>query len=147
MSDSHYADIAAAIGQRLAAGWTTTPILNENLDESLIQTSGEMPDSFIVLEILYLTNDQVDIGDPGHRRYRTRGVIKIHILTPTNKGDGLGLEYADTLAAIFRGKSFSGVICYGATMRGQQEKASADGRYWRVTLGIDFYSDKIFDIT
>jgi hypothetical protein len=146
MSNSHFADIAAAIRQRLAANWATTPILYENLDENQVQTAGQNPESFIVLEIIPLMNEQKDFGDPAHVGYRTRGIFNIHILTPANAGDGLALEYADTLAAIFRGKEFSGVICYGSTIRGGGQKADAAGRYWQVVLSTEFYCDKTFDL-
>ena len=146
MSNSHFADISNAIRSRLSANWATTPILYENLNEATVQTAGENPEAFIVLEIIPLTNEQLDIGALNAVRYRTRGTIRIHILTPASEGDGLGLEYADTLAAIFRGKEFGGVVCYGVTPRGGGEKADPAGRYWRLTLGVDFYCDKIFDM-
>lgn len=144
---AHFADIAAAIRQRLADNWTTTPILYENLNAASIKTSGAAPDAFIALEILTLLNEQADMGDPTLRRYRTRGVIKIHIFTPASQGDGLGLQYADTLAAIYRGKSFSGVVCSGASIRGIGNGAEATGNYWRQTLAVEFYADKVFNVS
>lgn len=146
MTQSHFADISAAIRGRLDDNWTTTPILYENLDEAVIQTDGETPQAFIALETMFFLNDQMDIGDPGRRLFRTRGMIKIYILTPVSAGDGLGLQYADALAEIYRGQRFDGVVCYGASIRGAGEQADDAGKYWRITLGIEFYADKVFTI-
>lgn len=143
---SNFYDISSAIRARLAANWATTPILYENLDEGLIKTSGVMPASFVVCEIICFDNNPADIGSPDTPRYRTEGTIRLHILTPGNRGDGLGLEYADTLAAIFRGKEFSGVVCSGAGLRGGGEKADAAGNYWRMVVGVDFHYDKVFNV-
>lgn len=146
MTDFHK-DTTAAIRQRLEANWLTTPILYENLDEEKIKVNGVLPDSFVVLETVFYDSEQRDIGDPVNRAYRSRGVIRLHILTPAGKGEGLSKEYADGLAQIFRGKRFDGVVCSAATIRGGGEKADAAGRYWRETLVVDFYADGIFNVT
>lgn len=144
---THFVDITAAIRQRLTANWTTTSVLFENLEEEKIKQNGLLPDSFIVLEVVFFDSYQKDMGDPANRGYRTEGVIKLHILTPAARGDGLSKEYADALAQIFRGKRFNGVVCSAASIRGGGEKADAAGRYWRETLAVDFYADGYFNIT
>jgi hypothetical protein len=144
---SHYADLKAAIRQRLVANWTTTPLLFENVEEEQIKTNGQMPDSFVACETLPLMQEQKDLGGGNIRGYRTRGIIKIYIFTPAGDGDGLGMEYADTIAAIFRGKTFDGVVCYAPSIRDSgADKSDAEGRYWRITLGVEFYYDQVFSV-
>lgn len=135
---STFAAIESAIRSRLAAAWTTTPIFYAN-------TSGpKLESSFIYLDVRFVGSEQESIGTGAeNRKYRHRGFIMIGIYTPKNVGSGLSAQYADTLAAIFRGQTFGGVVCLAPVADGGRP-ADDEGNYWLKTLTCEFYSDSIY---
>jgi hypothetical protein len=68
-------------------------------------------------------------------------------MTSINSGVGLGLEYADTIAAIFRGKEFGSVLCFAPFVGTQQRTLYKGGQYWDTPLYCSFQYDQNFTIT
>lgn len=99
--------------------------------------------SFVYLEVLPGNSFQQSLGSTTLRKYRHIGLIQVHIFTPVNTGTGKAMEYADSIAAIFRGVEFNGVICRDVSI-GQGEKSDDDGNWWRTTISITFQYDKNF---
>lgn len=142
---SHFDKIEQQISDRLRANWSTTPILDDNLDDRHIrEDSGEMPEAFIILEIVYLDSDIETIGAVGNNTYQTDGLIRIHILTPSGEGSGLSAEYMDSLAAIFRGVEFDDVICFAPKPNSSKYKTGEKGQYYVTVLETPFYSRQNF---
>lgn len=141
---AHLFTFKSLIEQRLAANWSTTPILYENMNIEQISTNGQQPESFVYCEIVPYSNQQISLGGEGERLYRTEGFLYLHVFTPMGRGAGLADTYMDTLAAIFRGKEFSGVVCYDVTQFGESGKGDDDGRYWRTSLQCRFEYDQNF---
>ncbi len=131
-------DAASAIRSRMQANWSATPIVWENTPSE--PTPGT---AFVFLEILNADAFQASIGAPTSRLYRHTGVIQAHVFTPVNKGTKDALQHADAIAAIFRGQTFSGVLCFAPRIGGG-ELADDDGNWWRVTVSIPFQFDKTF---
>ncbi len=127
-----------AITDRLVANWTTTPIVLPNSD--LIPTTET---EFVSLQIDFGSATQISLGKP-LQRHRMNGVISIEILTPVNTGAGLGLQYADTIAAIFRAQQFSGVLCFAPTIASQQQVKHETSEFWNTPLLIPFWFDQSF---
>ena len=132
-----YATATKAIVDRLIAQWNTTPIVISNTDYAAVEGT-----SFVHCHVHWSGADQVAFGDT-QNRFRHEGEILIEILTPSDSGPGLGLEYADSIAAIFRAKSFGGVECMAAQVTGSS-KAGPLGNFWNTILIIPFYFDQRF---
>lgn len=127
-----------AITNRLVANWDTTPIVLPN--------SGFVPTTdtpFVSLQIDFSTASQIAFGSP-LQRHRMNGVISIEILTPVNEGAGLGLTYADTIAAIFRAQQFSGVLCFAPSIASQQQVKHETSEFWNTPLLCPFWFDQSF---
>lgn len=130
---------ATAIEARLRANWTTTPILIDNEDDQIPTGADGMPVPFIVLEFPGGAADQITIGAPGNNLFREMGAFMLHVLVPKGTGATTARAYADTLAAIFRGTSFSGVDCWAPFP--PNESPRADGTLWGVSFGIPYKFD------
>jgi hypothetical protein len=130
---------AAAIEARLRAGWTTSPIFVENGNapgggfKAPVGLDGK-PLPFVVLEFPGGVSDIMDIGASV---YREDGAFMIHINVVTGTGTEMARAWADTIAAIFRGKRFSFVLCYAPYP--PAPSSSPDGKYYRMSFGTPYH--------
>lgn len=133
-------DCMNAIITRLAANWSTTPIVYDNIDY--------IPDvatPFIYCGINIADESLKNLASPGYNgaMYRKYGYIDINILTPSNQGVGVGIGYADTISSIFRSQTFNNVLCFTpvVTPRGRQNFQT--GNWWSTTVVCPFNYDFI----
>ncbi len=88
----------AALRQRFATGWgSTTPVQwpNQRFD---------IPETAWVRFVIEDADVQWrSMGDPGNNRERHIGQVVVQIFVPRGDGEGVSVEYADTIKAIFRG--------------------------------------------
>ena len=133
-----FTDAENAIRQRLAAAWTTTPVVYENQP---YEAPGTTP--FVFCEILQGGADQMSLGSTTLRLYRLTGIIILNIFTPAGTGTKLGNEYADSLATIFRGVSFSGVLTF-APRKSSNSGPTDDGKWHRISIITPFQFDANF---
>lgn len=72
---------------------------------------------------------QVSMGSI--RRFRRIGIVSVQIFTPAGSGDGLAKELADSVAAIFMGRTVDGVIFRGTGL----DRVGVDGAWavWNAT--------------
>lgn len=131
-----------AITSRLQANWVTTPIL---LDGDSAQ--GVTLDSGFVYCGVHIRESRFASINYPVPKIRTFGAISIDIYTAHNVGIGLGLTYSDTIAGIFRGKQFSGVLCYAPTIYTPQQVQHNLGEFWMTPLVCPFQYDMHSDIS
>jgi len=93
------ADERTAIENRLAAGWSTTPIRYENVPFK------EPTAPYVALFILDGEGLQISLGTPALRRWP--GLIKMQIFVQQDSGTQLAKAYADSLGALFDRAQFS----------------------------------------
>lgn len=128
---------AAAIRARFDSNWTTTPKVYENMPYE--ETPGT---AFVYFEVMWGDSFAASIGSTTLRKFRHAGTIHTNIFTPINNGPGLALQYADSIAAIFRGQNFSGVECFAPRIGlGRQD---IKGNWWSVPLFCPFQYDADF---
>lgn len=136
-----------AIISRLKTQWAaiprTEPIFTANEGR---ETDASPSTGFLVAEVLFGTAFQASIGSGlTGNKFRHPGVIFVHILAPSDAGQGAALEFADLVTGIFRGQQFSGVTCgdYSVQPGGKQE-LEGNGNWYMLTVSIDFYFDANF---
>jgi len=101
-----FADESKAIELRLDANWgSTTPIKSDNVDYTPVTGT-----TYIELQIHNAQGVRVTIGTQ-NPLYRYPGIISINIYGSLNEGTRTLLGYADSIADIFRGATFSNLIC------------------------------------
>ena len=131
---------AAAIEARLKANWSTSPVFLPNEINKPLRDNGGEPLTFVVLEFPGGTAEQETIGSPGNNVFREHGGFLIHIQVPMGSGASLARQYAETIAAIFRGQTFDGVRCWAPNP--PQEDTASDGAWFGVSFFTPFQWDR-----
>lgn len=133
-----------AIRARLEAGFTAIPRYYQNEDNVL-------PDDPVPFTYVVFDTASQDLaaygGGAGANRWRNAGALEAYVFVPTGEGLTRALDYAEQIAALFRGQIFSGVICLDAQVdpdavdRGPG--ADLPGNYHVVAAIITFRFDQI----
>lgn len=119
-----FKEAAAAIVSRFDANWSTTEKVYDADDYK--PAAGT---NWVALQVNFQDALQTSLNG-NNPKHRLIGVIEIYICTPSNQGIGQGLEYADSIAAIFRNKQFDGITCHSPTVdQGRQVKYET-GVFW-----------------
>ncbi len=124
------------IESRFQTQWgSTTSIKYDNVDFTPTPNT-----SWVELQVH--TGDQipVSLGGVGATQYRGVGIISINIYTALNIGSQTGKNLADTAAAIFRGQTFSGIICRGADVT----RLGEDNGWFVYNVSIPYFRDETF---
>ncbi len=86
-------------------------------------------------------------GGRGANRWRTDGDLEIFVFVPVGNGLPQALDYAEQMAAIFRGQRFDGVSCDSAAVDPHAAVPSslpdASGNYYAASAVVSFYFDQI----
>ena len=122
-----------AIQSRFYSNFTGISIKYDNVDFT------PTPDQYWA-EIEVHDGQQLPISVADTVLYRNVGIISINVYGPLNAGTQTLKGYADDAAAIFRGQTFSNILCRGATVTRLGE---IDG--WFVyNVSIAFQRDELF---
>lgn len=138
-----YAGAVAAIKQRMAANWTTTPIAfqNESPPPDTDPNTG-VPIPYVYFEVIGNTSDLRGMGKPGDHIWLYAGLIAAHVFVPVNSGTDLAQQYAVAIGEIFRAKGagdFGGIDVRTWSPRTDGGESDADdGNWFRVTCRIPF---------
>lgn len=128
--------VVDAVEARLAANWSATPYFGLN-------GGGEPPaDGTPFLEVQYpvANTEQISIGSPGANVWREIGAIRFVLSIRRGQGVAQGLGYADTLAALFRGKQFNAVNTWGPSSP-VLDDSNDRGNYWTLSFVVTYYFD------
>lgn len=124
------------IDARFKNSWgSTTPVKYANVDYT--PTPGT---SWVEIRVVDGDQMPVSLGGINATLHRNVGIISINVHTALNIGSQTGKNLADTAAAIFRGQTFSGIIC-----RGVRITELGENNGWYVfNVSIPFLRDEIF---
>lgn len=124
--------VTDAVAARLAANWTTTPILALNETTQAPADGGP----WVRLEFPVANGVQTTLG----RAYRETGAFRIVVATEIMSGLAKSMTYCEQIATIFRNQKFDGVVCLTPTIR----EGVDDGSYFIASVVVPFryeYSD------
>lgn len=130
------AAVVTAVLQRLAANFTRCPIAGINMQGD---TPGDAS-PFLAVEFPVASEQQITIGSPGANTYRETGAILFVLSIRRGRGIDQGMGWAGELAALFRGKQFSGVNTREARSPVLDDRNDS-GAYWRLTFPVNYYFD------
>lgn len=125
-----------AVLARLRAGWSTTPIFNYNV-------TGDTPadgSPFVSVDYPVVNENQITIGAPGNNVFREEGTIRVRLSYPRGKGIRQAWGYVDTLRALLRSASFSGVVTWAAGGPALDDSAE-NGNYVVLSFVTPYYFD------
>jgi hypothetical protein len=136
-------DSAKAIISRFDTQWAAAhpafPIVHDN--QHYDPAEGV---DFVNLSVQFTGANAISLGGPDTSLIRHAGILEINFYTALAKGTGLGLQYADEAAALFRLQQFDGVSCGEPIPGVQRERGFAKGRWWSTPLFCVFEYDREF---
>jgi hypothetical protein len=131
-----------AVFNRLTANFSALPIVGFNDDgEDLDLDSG-----FVVVKVMTDASTIASIAGPTNR-IRTSGTIQFYIYTGLNTGIEAGINHADTIANLFRAKSFDGVVGLNTRLAYMDKYEYNKKSLWLTLLVCGFYYDENFTVT
>ena len=136
-----FLDQTAAVISRLEANFATLPVVIDNDDAS----DKDLTSGYVYCEVVWQDARQASINGP-NPLFRHTGVVNIEINTPVNQGQGTGLTYAATIAAIFRGQSFSDLLFFAPSIVVAQRQSNQYGEFWMTPVICGFQYDEHFSI-
>ncbi len=119
-------DLTDAVAARLAANWLSTPILDLNDDMQTPDIGGWVQLQFPVSS----ENRKANL----HGRFREDGAFRIVVSTEIKSGLASSMTACETIAAIFRDVSFSGVQCWVPSIR----EGVDDGAYFVASVVVPY---------
>ncbi|ARB06113.1 tail terminator [Dinoroseobacter phage vB_DshS-R5C] len=130
-----YAVAHAAIRQRFEAQWGATTDVQW---PSTKYTPGEDP--WVRLQIAPANALWASFGDPGNNVERNLGQVTVQIFVQSGEGEGLAMEYADQVRAVFRNwrDAVSGVRFLEPPYARQ---IGFDGKWFQVNVVAPFQFD------
>jgi hypothetical protein len=103
-------DSAKAIISRFGTQWAAAhpgfPIVHDNEHYEPVEGT-----DFVYISVQFTGANAISLGGPDTSLIRHAGILEINFYTALAKGTGLGLQYADEAAALFRLQQFDGVSC------------------------------------
>ncbi len=139
-----YAGAVAAIKQRVADNWSTTPVGWAGGPAPATTSNGALA-PWVLGEVINTSSGLRAAGTPGSNVWLYEGLIYLHVFVPTQEttSAALALQHAVALGEIFRAKAF-----YNATpgymvrtwspKHDGGGKGDDEGLWFRVTTTIPF---------
>lgn len=136
----------AAIEQRLADNWTTTPIAYANAVPQQPWPPADGSGSavpWVFIEVINTQSRGRAVGVPGNQFWLYEGLVSVHVFVPKDYGVADARTYASQIGEIFRNATF-----YNSTPGYQVRtlspmidgggSGSEDGNWFRLTATIPF---------
>lgn len=101
---------AATIRQRFDDEW---PVEQPGVAFSFGDVEFNPPDTEPWVRVSTLSGAQTQVSMGKLRRFRRVGIVVVQIFVPAGSGDGIAREFADSVAAIYQGRTIDGVIFRG----------------------------------
>lgn len=133
--------VVAAVNARIAASWAGPG----KPEVVAANTSGKTPAgaaAFVTVQYPAGSAGQITVGAPGANVWRESGVIRFVIAAQRGKGLDEALQWADELAALFRGKDFGGVQTFAPSPPAIDDD-NDQGNYFKLSFGVEYQHDVI----
>ena len=129
--------VVAAVKAR-AATWAKATIVGPNE----VAETPEDGSPFVRIDYPLADSRALTFGAPGANIYREEGVFRLIIHVPRFGGLDGGLEWADELASLFRGKEFDGVQTF-APSPPATDNDNENGMYFVLAVAVPDQFDLI----
>jgi len=130
--------VVNAVAARLAANWNKVPLVGVNLNESAPADGSP----FIVVQYPIANEEQISVGSPGANIWREEGVFRLVIHAERGGGVAQGLQWADELRTLFRGKHFDGVETFAPSPPAIDDSNDI-GNYFQLSVAVPYQFDRI----
>ncbi len=128
--------VVDAVEARLAAGWNACPVFG--LNQQAEPPADGSP--FLRVDYPLANSEQISIGAPGENVFREEGVFRVVIHQERGAGSATALIWSDQIAALFRGKTFDGVVTF-APEPSPLDDDNENGLYYTVAVAVPYQFD------
>ena len=128
--------VCDAVERHLSDSWSRAAIFGENV-EGLTPEDGT---PFVVIQYPFVTSRQISMGAPGSNVWRDDGAFRVVIHVERGSGTKMGREWADEIAALFRGKDL-GVIQTWAPTAPVTNDRNAEATYFVLSFSVPYSHD------
>lgn len=131
------ASVVEKVEAVLTAEWNGAPVFGEN-------TVGSTPDDgspFVVVQYPLVRSSQPGLGTIGQRLFRDEGAFRVVIHVERGAGANRGRQWADEIAAIFRGRDLDGVLQTWAPSAPVTDDRNAEGNYYILSFAVPYTHD------
>lgn len=128
--------VCDAVETHLATNWDRATIYGEN-------SEGATPEDgtpFVVVQYPFVTSRQISVGVPGSNLWRDEGAFRIVIHVERGAGTRQGREWADEIAALFRGKDLDVLQTWAPTAPVTDDRNPA-GAYYVLSISCPYQHD------
>ncbi len=130
--------VVDAVMARLSSNWSGAPVFGAN-EQYEAPRDGSV---FVRVDWPISNSEQASFGAPGQNVWRDEGVFRLVIHAQRGVGIDAGLTMADELAALFRGKEFSGVQTFAPSAPATDDD-SGNGNYYILAVAVPYQFDLI----
>lgn len=128
--------VCDAVETHLSTNWSRAPIFGENSEGS----TPEDGTPFLVVQYPFVTSRQISIGVPGSNLWRDEGAFRIVIHVERGAGTRKGREWADEIAALFRGKDLDVLQTWAPTAPVTDDRNPAS-TYYVLSISCPYQHD------
>ena len=135
----HSAD-AQTIRERFDTEW---PLAQPTIPYSFGDVEFDPPDGSPWVRVSTISGDQRQVSMGKLRRFRRQGLVVVQIFVPAGSGDGTARELADSVAAIYQGRTVNGVIFRGTGLT----RIGIDGPQVQFNASTPYQADDLIAIS
>lgn len=144
-STSDLTGALAAIEQRLIDNWTTSRIVLDATNPGdpwpHVDANG-VPLPWVFMELLDIDASIIGFGTPTNQTVLDRGLVKFHVMVPTQEGLSRARTHAVAIGEIFRQQQFynseAGVAVRTLTPKIGREASVDEGNYVSMTCTVPY---------
>ena len=127
--------VIKAVSDRFATGFVEPDCAIVGINER--PSADRSRAAFVTLQFPYSTSAPATLGAPGGQWWMEEGAFRFIIALPKGNGFGRGLEWAEQIAALFRGEEFEGLWCGAATSPIIDDRNETDSSF-RISFSVPY---------
>lgn len=131
-----YSADAQTIRERFNAEW---PVEQPGIPFSFGDVEYNPPDDEPWVRVNTLSGAQTQVSMGKLRRFRRVGIVVVQIFVPAGSGDGTARELADSVSAIYQGRTVNGVIFRGTGLT----RVGVDGAWVQYNASTPYQADDL----
>lgn len=128
--------VCDAVETYLTSNWSKATIYGENAEGS----TPEDGTPFVVVQYPFVTARQITVGVPGDNLWRDDGAFRVVVHVERGSGTKQGRQWADEIAALFRGKDLVALRTWAPTAPVTDDR-NASATYYVLSFSVPYSHD------
>lgn len=128
--------VCDAVEAHLASNWNKAAIFGENLEAQTPRDGS----AYVLVQYPFVNSRQISVGAPGNNLWRDDGAFRVVIHVPRGSGTIEGREWADEIAALFRGRDMPALRTWAPTAPVTDDR-NAKAAYYVLSFSVPYSHD------